>query len=114
MSTVVLDWPAGMQERIAEEVAHYAGLGDGTAEEVVDIVAAHLVLALSTGRLRLSPPPPEARPALPPEHIVEQARALVREDRWIDAIKLLREHSTLGLRQGKEMVDQMRAEVGRG
>jgi ribosomal protein L7/L12 len=113
MSAVVVNWPDEWHVATVAEVMDWINLDEGDAERVVDIVAMCMARGIVSGLVRVGEEIP-VRPDVPPDHIVTQARALVRQERWIQAIKLLREHSTLGLKEGKAIVDRMRAEVGGG
>jgi len=92
------------------------------------VLAALLVLALRRRERRdlvapprLGPPPPPPRPILPtrawprgaapigdlPEELAAEVRALLAADRKIEAIKLVRQATSLGLGEAKEMVERM-------
>lgn len=54
MSVVILDWPDGMDDEIVDEVVEATGIDEGSAELVVDIVAARVVEAIAAGLLEVT------------------------------------------------------------
>jgi large subunit ribosomal protein L7/L12 len=91
---------------------------------LIAVAAAFLVLLLFALRRRgdsrdLSAPPPRAAPQprawpagaapigdLPPD-LAAEVRALLDQDRKIEAIKLVRQATSLGLAEAKDMVERM-------
>lgn len=51
---VILDWPEGMPDAIVDEVVEAAGIDEGAAELIVDIVASRVVEAISAGLLEVT------------------------------------------------------------
>ena len=78
-------------------VRQHARLGLKEAKDVVEEVE-------RTGRLRLPPQQPQPYVA---EDVLGQARRLKSDGRAIDAIKLIREHTGLGLKQAKDLYDDL-------
>lgn len=53
MANVILDWPDGMQESIAADLADFLSIDESDAMDAVDLVAARLVQAIATGELQV-------------------------------------------------------------
>ena len=79
-------------------VREHTRLGLKEAKDLVEEVE-------RTGRLRL-PPLPTA-PYLDNDEVMAEARRLKRDGKAIEAIKLIRQHSRMGLKEAKDLYDTL-------
>jgi ribosomal protein L7/L12 len=83
------------------------GLGLRESKDHIDALEAKG--AAKAPRATARPPPPDTRETIPPEQLDEALLPLLREGRKIEAIKLHREQTGLGLRESKSYIDALEA-----
>jgi ribosomal protein L7/L12 len=79
-------------------VRQHTRLGLKEAKDLVEEVE-------RTGRLRL--PPMAALPHIDDEDVLDQARRLKSEGKAIEAIRMIRQHTRLGLKDAKDVYDRL-------
>lgn len=114
MSAVLVSWPDDWHESAVKEVIELFDVGDAVAEQVVNTITMRMAEGIVRGQILVGTEPPPTLTATAPQHVVEEARRLVQRGKWVNAIRLLRQHSTMGLKEGKDFVNAIKAESSGG
>jgi hypothetical protein len=79
------------------------------AQMLAGFVALLVLIAIMK---RSSSSPPLIRQPLPtlPEELISQVRSLIAQNKKIEAIKLVREQTNLGLKEAKDIVDGLKVQ----
>lgn len=108
MSTVILNLPADLTAALVADLMEATGLDEGPAEMAVDVAASRLIEAIATGavlvrKVDVDTYSADERTVMPPDDVLDSVRVLMSEGLVIPAVKLIREHTTLGISEAKEL-----------